>query len=253
MRLEYVPLLRLQRDLHAIPRGKARFDAYLRAISAPDGSDVALVPLLAMNPMGKEHVAALLDALLALDADGVAAATAAEAETLLRDDPGDYKVGVVVADDLMGGGTNRFDYEFDFRHPGPGAKRFWVTAVLWSSEPASARAVREAVLTAALRTAHVQRHGPARTLRDLLAQEGRVMAAAGCTGPTLDPDDLASTRAVLAPYLDAADKRTAIEGLFGDTAARTLGFTPHGLSPWAGVALALHDARAVFDTRPAGG
>jgi hypothetical protein len=39
--------------------------------------------------------------------------------------------------------------------------------------------------------------------------------------------------------------RTCIECLFGDAATRTLGFTPRGLSPWAGLALALHDARLV--------
>jgi hypothetical protein len=44
-------------------------------------------------------------------------------------------------------------------------------------------------------------------------------------------------------YLDADDTRTCIECLFGDAASRTLGFTPRGLSPWAG--LALHDARLV--------
>jgi hypothetical protein len=38
--------------------------------------------------------------------------------------------------------------------------------------------------------------------------------------------------------------RTCIECLFGDEAGRTLGFTPRGLSPWAGLALALYDARA---------
>jgi hypothetical protein len=48
---------------------------------------------------------------------------------------------------------------------------------------------------------------------------------------------------VLIPYLDAEDTRTCIECLFGDAAGRTLGFTPRGLSPWAGLALALHDAR----------
>ena len=50
-------------------------------------------------------------------------------------------------------------------------------------------------------------------------------------------------REVLAPFLDAEDMRTCIECLFGDAAARTLGLTPQGLSPWAGLALALHDAR----------
>jgi hypothetical protein len=122
-------------------------------------------------------------------------------------------------------------------------KHFWLFGVLWTSEPPSERAAREAVLAAAYRATYVHRHGPARTLRDMLAQEGHVLAAAGCTGPTLDADDLAYTREVLVPYLGADDKRTCIECLLGDAAARTLGFTPRGLSPWAGLALALHDAR----------
>jgi hypothetical protein len=70
------------------------------------------------------------------------------------------------------------------------------------------------------------------------------MALAGCTRPALDPEDLEYTRCVLEPFLDATDMRTAIECLFGDAAGRTLGFTPRGLSPWAGLALALHDARS---------
>ena len=94
------------------------------------------------------------------------------------------------------------------------------------------------------RVAYVHRNGSVHTLRDMLAQEGHVMAQAGCTAPVLDADDIAYTREVLVPYLDATDMRTAIECLFGDAAGRTLGFTPRGLSHWAGLALALHDARA---------
>jgi hypothetical protein len=124
--------------------------------------------------------------------------------------------------------------------------------VLWSSEPATERALREAVLTPVHRLAYVRRHGLARTLRDRLAQEGHVMAAAGCAGPVLDADDLDYTREVLAPFLDADDMRTTIECLFGDAAGHTLGFTPRGLSPWAGLALALHDARHAAAARPAG-
>jgi hypothetical protein len=116
--------------------------------------------------------------------------------------------------------------------------------VLWSSEVPTERAVREAVLTAAYRVAYQHRHGPARTLRDMLAQEGQVLALAGCTGPVLDTEDIAYTRDLLAPFLSAEDMRTCIECLFGDAAGRTLGFTPRGLSSWAGLALALHDARA---------
>ena len=251
MNLTYVPLLPVQREIQGLPRNYARFRQYLRTVMNSEGTGPDLVPLLVANPMARDHVTALLDALLALDADGVAARAAAEASAGLADDPTEGNAALVVADDLMGGWTNRYAAEFTLRFqcgpPGPlprWLKRFWVYGLLWSSEPASERAAREAILTAVYRIAYVRRHGPARTLRDRLAQEGHVMARAGCTGPTLDPEDIDYTREVLVPYLDADDMRTTVECLFGDAAGRTLGFTPRGLSPWAGLALALHDARA---------
>jgi hypothetical protein len=249
MNLDYVPLLRVQRELQGIPRSMERFREYLRVMLNEDGS-LELPSLGIMNPMGKDHVTVLLDALLALDADGIAAQALAEAEVVLVNEPGDYKVALVIADDLLGGWTNRYATEFALRFPrgralaGPmprWLKHLWITGVLWSSEPTSARAVREAVLTAVYRTAYLQRHGSARTLSDMLEQEGSVMAQAGCTRPVLDADDIDYTREVLMPYLDVADMRTAIECLFGDAAGQTLGFTPRGLSPCAGLALALHD------------
>jgi hypothetical protein len=262
MKLDYVPLLQIQRELQGIPRGMGRFRQYLRTIS-PDGANLELPSLVAMNPMGKDHVTALLDALLALDADGVAARAVAEASARVADEPGDFKVALVIVDDLMGGWTNRYAEEFTHRFQvGPPApadfrlprwtKHYWVNGILWSSEAAGERAVREAVLTAVYRAAYVQRHGPARTLRAMLTQEGCVMARAGCTGPVLDEEEIAYTREVLSPFLDAGDKRTAIECLFGDAAGRTLGFTPRGLSPWAGLALALHDARPEHGAAAAG-
>src|SRR6516225_677868 len=272
MNLDYVPLVRVMREIQGIPRGqppdfngKKRFRHYLRTIFDYDRKICKLPPLLAMNPMGKDHVTALLDAYLAMDADGIGARVAAEAAARLADVAGDFKVGLVVCDDLMGGGSNRYDCEFAWRF-GPGQlhssgsppkrprwlKDYWLQGVLWSSESPSERAVREAILTAAHRVAYMQQHGPARTLREMLAQEGQVMALAGCSGPTLDAEDIAYTREVLIPYLDADDMRTCIECLFGDEAGRTLGFTPRGLSPWAGLALALHDARPNSALQPTG-
>jgi len=217
-----------------------------------DGTGPELTPLLMANPMGKDHVTALLDALIALDADGIAARSAAEAAADLAGEPGDFDAGLVVVDDLMGGWTNRYAAEYTIRfqsgpppeHPPAWMTRRWLFGALWSSEPATEKSVREAMKAAVYRMAYVQRHGLARKLRDKLAQEGRVMAAAGCTEPTLDADDLAYTREVLVPFLDADDMRTAIECLFGDAAGATLGFTPRGLSPSAGLALALNDARS---------
>src|SRR5207248_9608130 len=137
MRINYVPLLQIQRDLHGLPRNLARFRQYLRTMLGPDM--VELPPLMIMNPMGKDHVKALLDALLALDADGIAARAAAEAAARLADVPGTVKASLVVADDLLGGWTNRFATEFTFRFQVGGPpeslprwlKDFWVTAVVW--------------------------------------------------------------------------------------------------------------------------
>lgn len=259
MRLDYVPLLQVQRDLHDLPRDPGRFQQYLRTIFQDDDIGMRL-PLLAMNPMGQEHVTALLDGLLALDADAVAARAAADAAAELTYVPGDFKAALVIADDLLGGWTNRYANEFEYRFGGGRGRsqsstkpelprwlrHFWLFGVLWSSEPASEKAAREAILTAVYRAAYIHRHGHARTLRAMLAQEGHVMARAGCTAPVLDADDIAYTREVLAPYLDEEDKRTCMDRLFGDQAGHTLGFTPRGLSHWAGLALALHDGRAAL-------
>src|SRR5262245_45327743 len=115
MNLEYVPLLQIPRELHDIPRGLRRFRQYLRTIMNHRRNTVELPSLLAMNPMGREHVTELLDALLVLDADAIAARAVAEAAAGLTEEPGDFKVTLVIADDLKGGWTNRYAEEFTHR------------------------------------------------------------------------------------------------------------------------------------------
>ena len=219
---DYTPLLQIQRDIQGMPKGIERFRHYLRTIWNCYEADFELIPLMLANPMGKDHVTALLDELLALGGDEIAADAAAQASARLADIPGEFKAGVVVADDLKGGWTNRFDWEFTLRfgrgttrpaainrtrqsriQPPKWSKFLWVYgASLEQRAPASQAAVREAMLTAAYRTAFVLRHGSAHTLRDMLLQEGHVMAMAGCTAPVLDEDDIAYiAREVLEPHL----------------------------------------------------
>ena len=146
-------------------------------------------------------------------------------------------MGLVVADDLGGGWTNRYASEFSLI-TGQGRsspfRRAWLAGVLWSSEPASVRGVWETVQMSVHRTAYIHRHGKPVTLRDFLSQEGDAMARAGCITPTIDVEDLDYTRQLLTPYLDDSNARTIMECLYGDEAGRTLGFTPCGLSHRAG-------------------
>ena len=245
MTLEFVPLLQIQRDLYALPRGMERFREYIRTMTDAETGDLAL-PLVAMNPMGKDHIPALLDEYLAMDAERIAADAVAgfrRAGPLGPAEPS-FKVCLVVSDDLKGGWTNRYASEFSHRIEGAAiTKRGWLTGILWTSEPPSARTVREAVLTSIYRAEYLQAHAAPVTLRDMLAQEGYAMARAGCESPSIDEDDVAYTRAVIEPHLAAVDRATVIACLFGDPGANALGYPPQGLSDRAGLALALHDAR----------
>lgn len=261
MKIDFVPLLGIQLELQRMPRDMVRFRSYIGTLTSKDSQQQAVVeypPLGIANPMAREHVTELLEQLLGIKADEIAADAAAEAADSLVEIPVECKLGLVVADDLRGGWTNRFDCEYGlrfgkdecsfevdpkspsgFRLPG-WLKDFWLSSVLWSSESVTEEAIRQAVRQALYRFAYQIKHGLALTVRQRLAQEGWVLARSNCAGPTLEADDLDYTREVLQPFLDATDKRTAIECLFGDDAARSLGFTPRGLSPWAGIAYARH-------------
>src|SRR6188508_2719313 len=195
MKLHFLPLLQIQRDLYAMPRGMERFREYIKTMTDPETGDLAL-PLVAMNPMGKEHIPALIDQYIALGAEQIAQDAIASVNV---DFDRAYKLGLVVSDDLKGGWTNRWASEFAHRIESAAiTRRGFITGILWTSEPASAANVRDAVLTAIYRTEYLQRHPPAKTVRAMLEQEGYAMARAGCTTPVLDEDDLAYTRGVIA-------------------------------------------------------
>jgi hypothetical protein len=248
--LEYVPLLGLQRRIYGTAPGPERFRAYLREMLEPDTLELRL-PLVAMNPMAGQHAIERLDALLALDADRVAAAATEEAAGAVADAAGDFRVALVLSDDVRGAWTHRASAELAHRRgEGALAKRGWLTGILWASERPSASDVREEILTVIHRAAHIARRGPASTLRQLLIQEGNAMRMAGARNPVLEPQAFIRARELVRPHLDRDDVGALVGGLFGDAAARELGHEPLGLPPRAGLALALHGRLEQRERRP---
>jgi hypothetical protein len=244
MKLELVRTLQIQRDLYDIPRGMERFHKYVEMMTGGTG-DIAL-PLPAMNPMGKELVAAAYDALIALDAEAVAAEALAEAERRLGEAPGEFRVCLVVSDDAGGGWTNRYLSEATHRfQPGALTKRSWIVVLFWTGDDHTKEKIREDTLMTAHRIAHIQRNGAPKTLGQMMDQEGRAAAFADARGPTLDEEDMAYTREVIKPYLETTDYPTIFACLYGDKAAKSVGYPPLGLSERAGFALALEEARSV--------
>jgi len=236
MQATVVPLLARQRALYDLPRGMDRFRAYVEVLR--NGGDT-LVPLSAMNPMGRERATAAFDALLVLRAEEVAQAACAEAMERLPEDAR-LRVGLSVADDAQGGWTERWQTELQaLRHEAGPATRDWAVVLHWSSEAPTAALVRERVLAAIYRNLHQRRHGPPRTVGELLVQEGRSRAFAGAR-PDAAPAD---PRTVL-PHAGAQDVGACIGVLYGDPAARALGYPELGIPPDGGLALAIRQARA---------
>jgi hypothetical protein len=231
--VEYVPLLRVQREIYSLPRGMERFREYLATMLNESGDELAL-PLTGMNPMAKEHAPALLDRYLELGTEDAVARAVASC-TL----DGAYRATLVLGDDLKGGWTNRYASEFTNRFRNrPMLTRGWIVGMLWTSEEPSVDRARVEMVTAVHRAAHIERHGHASTLRECLRQEGHALRGAGVAG-SLAPEELEYTRAVLDPLLDSTDMGTITVALFGDAAADSMGFRRLGLSPRAGLELAV--------------
>jgi hypothetical protein len=217
-----------------------------------EGDDLELAPLVSMNPMGREHMAARLDELLALGAEQIGAEVAAEATARLAEWPGSFRHGFVIVDDLRGGWTNRYTTDAGQRIgvgaaaksksiAANGSRHNWISTMLWVSETPNAEQLRQAVLVNIYRSGYLQRHGVAQTLGEIMMQEGAAAAFAGIQ-PHLDADDLAYSREVLRPLLGESAFPICMAALYGDEAARTLGYEPLGLSDRAGLAVAVADA-----------
>ncbi|HEY5908752.1 MAG TPA: hypothetical protein VIZ31_11965 [Vicinamibacteria bacterium] len=242
MKLALLPALRIQRELLELPPGKARFDRYLAAML--DGNSVRL-PLQSFNPMSKAHVAELLDHLLASGAEAVAADALREAEARLTASPLELHFCLVVVDDLKGGWTHRHFNDMGHRFDGAAdAGRSFLTGFLWSSEKADSLDVREETLACAYRAAHAARFGWPSSLAERLLQEARTLRFAAARGPLLEPEDLDYSRGVLAPHLSSTHPPVVFTCLYGDSAARSVGYPPLGLSAWAGLAVARADGLA---------
>lgn len=243
MRFVLVPTLECLRTVYAVPRGPARFEAYIAATvgGATRTADLALPPLVAANPMAREHATLCLDTWLALDAEGVARTALAEAEAQLGGGPR-VRMGLTLLDDVAGGWTDRvISDSARFKVGAALSQTGWLTIPLWTGEAPDVAALRLTVLEWAARAAWAQEHGDPRTLREMLAQEGQAAAFAGRT-PDLDVEELAYTRTVLTPLLGSDHQPITYAAMYGDEGARAWGYPPLGLTSHAGFEVALAGA-----------
>lgn len=245
---QYVPLLHHLEELYQRPRDLTRFRAYLAKVLNAQGDDVELFPLIAANPMAKEHALAYVRQLLALEAEALAQAAMEEAAQQLPAVQAQLKVSLTVLDDAKGGWTHRYTTQkglwgLSERELALAHRYGWVSIPCWTSERPSPEYIRQQTRLHLYQAAWSYHRPMPKTLREILIYEGQALAFAG-VAQWLDEEELAYTRVVLEPHLDSTHHPTLLVALEGDPAAQALGYPPLGLSPKAGLALALALAEA---------
>jgi hypothetical protein len=216
-----------------------------------DGPEV--LPLGDFSPMGLRQPA-YLDALLATGAEEQARADLLELELAPWMLDADFRVLLVVVDEPGNGWTQRWLTDADWRFraeklpqgSGQTPTRRWVTVQFWTHTAPTNAYRRSQVWSAVRRAAWQAVHGLPATLEQMLAQEGAAMAWGDgqMNGEPLELelDEMTYSRAVLAPLRDSTDWPTCFAALYGDEAAREVGYPVLGLPPLAGFALAVYEA-----------
>ena len=243
-----VPVLADLRALYDVPDALTRFRAYVALLTGKTRGEA--LPVGVFSPMGKRQPA-FLDALLALGAERIATEAARAAAEELAGAPDRLRMLVVVADVPRNGWTERnltdAEWRFTLKYeaaarPPEGFDR-WATVQLWTDEEPTAELVTRETRAALYRAVHRRVVGAPATLGERMLQEGRALAFAGAV-PELGADELAFTRAALEPLRARADEPTCFAALYGDEAARAVGYRPLGVAPRAGFALAVAEALA---------
>lgn len=219
-----VPTLVFMAGVYRLPieggPASPRFRAYAAAAAER-------VPVAGYNPGTPKPVLAAVEALIDAGTEELLAAVAAEIVPgwTTRHGPVGERVAMHVTVATPGMWTDRLATEVDHRFRGhdPGG------ALLWFDDPADPASLRPLLIAEVVRALHLARAGPPATLADAVAREGEALAQAG-EGGELHP---AAAEALEVFGGDPA-LSTLVAFLYGDEAARALGFTPLGLGDRVG-------------------
>ena len=221
MSFEVLPLLDIQRQLLAQPRDFARFKGYLKTLLNAEGDAVEL-PINAFNPMSKEPIAAILNAMIALNAEQILREACGQVAAQF---PGmrAFKTGWVIADDVQGSWTHRPTAELKrLRGKDYELEHGFATVTWWSSQGLPTQEQLHKQASGQLYDlAYCASHGPQPTLGQLHDLISRRALFSGLPQPAAIPPDLAG----------ATDDAALIAALYGDAEAAKLGYAPLGLLP----------------------
>lgn len=211
------------------PRGFERFKDYLKLLTGGKDDDVVL-PIVTFNPMAKEHVKEKLEQLKELNVEAIISEIAKDIQKEIYDVLPEKKIQVslALADDLKGGWTNRYttDYQAKFNSYSM-LKRNFCNVMFWASDTISEELIRVRTKEYLYRTMYqLQRPEPV-SLQDHIMQEAFVAHNAGIK-PSVDQQLIDHYKTAFAFNKKITDYPFIFNFLYGDHAARQLGYQPLG-------------------------
>jgi hypothetical protein len=237
------PTLRTMAGVYALSREggpkSARFAAYVSRTPTNWG----LVPY---NPMAGDAALDAVNALIALDAETLAQHAAQQVVTAC-----DYAESITLAIAVRSKGlwTDRIATEVDERVTAKPRVPHQGVISLWSREEISTEDIARESAAEAVRVMWHSQHGAADTLNRVLACEGLAYALAEVSGlgPYVAQVSPEETVAVIEAFevLGDSTKASEIAGvIYGDEAAKEMGWTPLGIPKYAGYRWAIARAQA---------
>ena len=233
MSLELVPILERMKELYVQPLNFSRFKEYLASLQGDSKDDLQL-PIQGFNPMAKEHILEKIEELQLLDAENLMAETLAQMKVELPEEAS-IKVVLNLADDHLGGWTNRFstDYESKFKLNALVTRGF-ATPYFWSSEEYSTELIHERTLESVYRTVYWMQHPRPHTLAEYVGQE--IYVARQMLGKRVPraKDGFEEMKAYLQEHGQEEAYPRVFNFFYGDEASASLGFAKYGVAKMDG-------------------
>lgn len=222
MTFELLPTLSAMYALYQKPRSVRRFQHdYLQLLQGNTKGDLVM-PIGNWNPMAKEHLLEKISAMQALDAEGYLAHILQGLNSTLAREYGHrvIRVSICIADDLLGGWTNRYTTDYDNRFKiNALLQRNFCTPIFWSSEDYDLEKIRLRTLAACYRSVYWLNKPKPQTLHEHLQQE---MFVAQKTGLLLNKNQSPELQKLYTSFRDSDNYTLIFNYLYGDKASNSL-------------------------------
>ncbi len=230
MPFNVLPILDTMVEFYQKPISSERFQAYLQLLQGNTKGDMVL-PIGGYNPMAKPHLLDKLAELKALKAEEIISEVLAsihQKKSLSKTDQ-QFQVSITIADDMLGGWTNRFTTDYDSRFKlNPLVTRHFCVVLFWSSEVYTADLIRQRVQETVFRTLYWLEHPRPLSLADHVAQELFVVKNTQFASPPLAVD-MTYLKNYYQEHQSTDDYSVIFSFLYGDNAALQLGFKEYGV------------------------